>query len=378
MTSLSPSTRSTLAVLVVALATLTVTAWIGPRPGAERADFVPLFELDETGQILREDGTPERVTALSLFDADGGELLFARVRGRWRCLGHHLAPADSNRITALIGELAAARPLDATPRAETGGPVAAGPELERRLAALDLTEGRARRVVLRGPDALKPESGGDVLAELLVGRDGAVRRVSNGVAMDEVLMLARSIDWTFRPPVTLDPNQLPPLVLPFVVPPDWAGFETGLARVFVDRADGSGFELVRVADPELAAGLTAWDVRESAVDPWRRAHPILSTGYTLFLGRVPVVRAVDPRSVPESITARPDVRITLVSAQNELVELLVGPIQLDGSRLVVNTDTQVAFQIAPEPARLLTPSTSQIEVPGASIPWDPYLRGPVR
>lgn len=373
MRSPSHSTRATFAVLLAAIVTVVVTTWIGPTPGASRARFVPLFELDETGQVLREDGTPSRVTALSLFDADGGELLFARVRGRWRCLGHHLAPADSNRIMSLIGELAAARPLDATPRRKLGGR-----DLERRLAALDLVPGAARRIVLRGPDALKPESGGDVLAELMVGRNGAVRRVTGGAAADEVLMLARPIDRVFLPPVTRDANQLPPLVLPFVVPPDWPGFESGLARVFVDRAGGSGFELVRVADPELAVGLTAWEVRDSAVDPWRRAHPILSTGYTLFLGRVPVFRAIDPRSVSESITTRPDVRITLVSVQNELVELLVGPIRLDGSRLVVNTDTQVAFELAPEPARLLTPNTDLLETPGASIPWDPYLRGPIR
>lgn|GEM_PF-5369649 len=337
----------------------------GSADATTEAAFVPLVELDETGRVLRPDGEASQVTALSLFDERGGELLVARVRGRWRLVGHHLAPADANLVRDLIGRLAVARPLDATP----------GSDLDARLEALDLVAGRARRIVLRGPDALKPEANGDVLLDLWIGTGGAVRRAdTGGEPRGEVLLLARDLDDFFRGPVTRSANQLPPLALPFLVPPDWSGFGAGLERVFYDRANGTGFELERRVDPELPTGLTAWALREDPTAAWRDAHPVLSTGYTLFLGRAPVVRAVEPSSVPDAVTARPDVRITLVSADGSLLEVLVGAPRPDGSRLAVNMDTQVAFELAPEPARLLTPPTAWLEEPGATIPWDPYLR----
>lgn len=359
--------RRGLVTSAIALAAVLVLALgrDGDTRGGETARFVPLVELDEAGRVLRPDGTASQVTAVSLVDENGGELLVARVRGRWRLLGHHLAPANPGLVQELIARLAEARALDATP---TNG-------LDARLAGLDLVEGRARRVRLHGPDVLKPETNGDVLAEIWIGSGGAMRRTdASGEAADEVLLLARDLERYFAPPVTRDPNDLPPLALPFVVPPDWPGFASGLERVFVDRADGSGFELERRVDPELPTGLTAWALRDDPLGEWRDAHPVLSTGYTLFVGRVPVVEAIAPESVPTSVTERPDLRITLVSSQNELVELLVGPERADGSRVVVNMWTQVAFELAPEPARLLTPPTSWLEEPGATIPWDPYLR----
>jgi hypothetical protein len=263
-----------------------------------------------------------------------------------------------------VNAIANAEPIVATP-AQGAAPF---------VDAFGLAAGAARRIVLRGPKALDPEAKGDVLVDLWLGRGGAVRRAQDGVPNDELLRLATPFDAWFESPVTLDPNELPPLVLPRVVPPDWTGFTEGLARVFVDRADGSGFEVERVPDDTLPPGISAWNLRESPDEAWRAAHPLLSTGFTLFLGRVAPRRAVDPREVPQLVSERPDVTITLVSAANTVLELRVGPPQLDGSRLVINTDTQAAFEIAPRPAELLTPPTDWLVTPGASIPWDPYLR----
>lgn len=357
-------TLNTLAIAIVGA--LALLAFGGDPPSAAReASFVPLVELDEAGRVLRPGGEASQVTALSLFDARGGELLVARVRGRWRLVGHHLAPADAGLVRALIGELAEARPMVATPSTD----------LDARLEALDLVEGRARRVVLRGPDALKEDANGDVLVDVWIGAGGAVRRAGpDGAPRGEVLLLARDLDRFFSGPQTLTSNQLPPLALPFLVPPDWSGFEAGLERVFYDRANGTGFELERRIDPELPTGLTAWALREDPTADWREAHPVLSTGYTLFLGRAPVVRAVEPSSVPGSLTSRPDVRITLVSAGGELVELLVGAPRPDGSRMVVNMETQVAFELGSDAARLLTPPVAWLEDPSVGIPWDAFLR----
>jgi len=355
---------SRVAVPLLALGAIVVAALVPERERVGEARYERLVALDDSGRVLRNGREPAQVTALSLFDERGGELLFARVRGRWRCLSHHLAPADGERIAALVNAVAGAEPMVATPATD----------LDAWLAAFDLAPGEARRIVLRGPAALAPEANGDVLADLWLGRGGAVRRADAGVPRAEFLRLATPFDAWFEPPTALDRCELPPLVSPRIVPSDWVGFAEGVARVFVDRADGSGFELERVPDPSLPPNISAWNIRDGVDAPWRDAHPLLATGFVLFLGRAAPVRAVDPRSVPALVNERPDVRITAVSTAGTLLELRIGPPLLDGSRLVVNLDTQTAFEVAPRPAELLTPPTDWLVTPGASIPWDPYLR----
>lgn len=353
-----------IAVPLLALVALLVVALLPERTPVGEARYVRLVALDDSGRVLRDGREPAQVTAVSLFDERGGELLFARVRGRWRCLSYHLAPADGERIAALVNTVAGAEPMDTTPARD----------LDAWLAAFDLAPGEARRIVLRGPAALAPDAGGDVLVDLWLGRGGAVRRTDDGVPRAEFLRLATPFDAWFEPPSALDRCELPPLVSPRVVPPDWIGFTEGVERVFLDRADGSGFELERVPDPSLPPNISAWNIREGVDTPWRSAHPLLATGFVLFLGRAAPVRAVDPRSVPTLVNERPDVRITAVSTSGALLELRVGPPSIDGSRLVVNLDTQTAYEVAPRPAELLAPPTDWLVTPGASIPWDPYLR----
>jgi hypothetical protein len=360
----NPSLRAPLALAAVALAVLGAARLFPPPTAVGEARYTDLVALDDAGRVLRTDGSTSQVTALSLFDASGGELLFARVRGRWRCVSYFLAPADGERIAALVNAIASAEPMVATPERDAS----------EFVDAFELDAGAARRVVLRGPKALDPNANGDVLVDVWLGHGGAVRRAEAGVPRDELLRLATPFDAWFAAPVTLDPNELPPLVLPRVVPPDWPGFAEGLARVFVDRADGSGFEVERVPDDTLPPGISAWNLRESPDDAWIAAHPLLATGFTLFLARAAPLRAVDPRDVPALVSERPDVTITLVSSANTVLELRVGPEQIDGRRLVINTDTQTAFELAPRPAELLTPPTDWLITPGASIPWDPYLR----
>ncbi|MEZ5980279.1 MAG: hypothetical protein R3F34_18985 [Planctomycetota bacterium] len=52
---------------------------------------------------------------------------------------------------------------------------------------------------------------------------------------------------------------------------------------------------------------------------------------------------------------------------------VLGEVDAFGVRLVVDLDTQAAYELAPEPSRLVLPSVAMLEKPGAEIPWDPYL-----
>lgn len=350
-------------------------------------EIVPLVDPERTGVIdealgLRafvgaEDGELSQVAALTVerIDGRGGRepYRFARSRGVWRCLTHFGLVADEAQIYALINGVLEARGAVRAVDLDAG---------DSDLDAYGLGPDGSVRITLHGRDILKREDE-DVLFAFEVGRPlargGSFARVDDGSRVIELDRdLAAGLRFTSRPVTGL---ATPPLADLHVIPNAWPGFQSGIDRVFVDRADGTGFELRREVldgppDPMQPGGgaPSKWVIVDAETDEPEDAHPVLAMGFELFLARAEFAAPIDPRTVSESDLTRPDAILTIQPVEGEAVQVRFLREGLTGERVVIDGFSQTAVQVDRQIVDLLLPDIEQLVDPSRGNPWDPYLR----
>ncbi|QDU66636.1 DUF4340 domain-containing protein [Engelhardtia mirabilis] len=324
--------------------------------------------FDERGEVM----VPVAAVTVERTDGRGGResFFYARVSGLWRCTTHLALVADQDAVLGLVQSV-----IDAKGVVRVADLAADDPTL----AEYGLDAGACVRVSLHGVDVLKDEER-DVLFAVDLGRSLArggvfARRIGGDEVLELDRDLAAGLRFTSRPVVGLP---TPPLIDRHVIPNAWPGFRSGIARVFVDRADGSGFELRREAAPGPPGPdgrpTGTWTVVDAETGESAAAHPVLATGFELFLAHATFAAPIDPRSVQPSALERPDATLTIQPVEGEALEVLFLRPKANGARVVVDRFSQTAVEVERAIAELLLPDVRQLTDPSMGIPWDPYLR----
>ena len=315
---------------------------------------------------------PVAAVTVERTDGRGGResFFYARVSGLWRCTTHMGLVADQNAVLGLVQSVIDTKGVVRTSDLAQDDPA---------LADYDLGGAASVRVSLHGVDVLKDEQR-DVLFAVDLGRAlmrGGVfaRRADGSEVLELDRDLASGLRFTSRPVTGL---ATPPLIDPHVIPNTWPGFRVGIERVFVDRADGSGFELRRLTTPGPPGpdgrATVRWTVVDAETGEESDAHPVLATGFELFLAHAEFAAPIDPRSVDPAALQRPDATLTIQPVEGELLEVLFLRPRASGARVVVDRYSQTAVEVDRTIAELLLPSVRQLTDPSLGIPWDPYLR----
>jgi hypothetical protein len=358
--------------LIVAIAVLALLrARMGPmESGARAVSVVPLIDPADSKLFDGALDRPIPVAGLTVTrpGPDGREesYLFARSGGVWRCITHLGLVADRGRIEGL---LAAALETEGLPQ-PAGAADQAGFGLEPRECV---------RIELHGRELMKREDR-DVLFSIDIGRPlgrgGAFARVDGTggtLLIDTDLAAGLRFDPSLTRTLTGIPT--PPLADPHVIPAAWPSLATGIARVEVSHADGTGFVLTRLPDavgPTAGPNVPRYELRDFDALAPVEAHPALTTGYTLFLARAPYLRPRDPAELGQ--VGRVATRVTVTGGDGESLQLGILPADFGRTRTVVNSWSGSALEIDSQVAELLAPDPSNLTDPERGIVWDPYLR----
>jgi hypothetical protein len=333
-----------------------------PRDQARSAEVVALFTPGVTRFVPLAPAEPVPVSALTLTLGRGPSYFYARSKGLWRCLNAGGALCEEAPLLELFERLQRARGLPE------------GPIESLDLQALGLDPGARVRLDLHGSQVLKEGAAKDILASVELGQ---IRPGLGGPARlaDSDLVLGLAEDLMPRLGPGGSRGELPPLVSPRALPAAWPGWAAGIERVFVDPSEGQSFEFVPLPqDPDrpLAAGLDRFLIRH-ADGSELECNPVLSTGFFLFLSRAPREALPGEGDLPPPDRQRPALRLTLLSKDKSLLEVVVlqgfGP----GRRVLLEDLAGTAGLISPEVARLLAPTPQQL-ISGKENPWDSYLR----
>lgn len=339
-----------------------------PREQGRSAEVLALFPPGATRLVPNAAETAEApsgpvpVAALTLTIGRGPSYFYARSQGVWRCLNAGGALCEEAPLLELFDRLQRARGL------------AEGAVESLDLDALGLSPAKRLRLDLHGPKVLKEGAAKDILASVDLGQ---IRPGLGGPARlsDAALVLGLAEDLLPRLQPGGPRGELPPLVSQRALPAPWPGWTAGIERVFVDPTSGPSFEFVALPqDPArpLAQGLERFSIR-SEDGSESEANPVLGTGYFLFLSRAPRVALPAEGELPPAERQRPALRLTLVSKDKSILEVVVlegfGP----GRRALLDDFSGAASLIDPEVARLLAPTPEQL-IRGRENPWDPYLR----
>jgi len=294
-------------------------------------------------------------------EVGGRSFLYARYRGDWRILDFHRAFADGGGLESLVQKLTEAR-----------GFVVSDVPAEAEAYGIGTRE--TVRVSLCGAKVLE-EPDGDVLAAFDVGAtvEGggcfARRRGSKEVW---------SLDVDPSPELTPRTSGLPPLAEARVVPGAWPGWgRGGLVRIFVDHADGSGFELAKSDAPpspeEMAAGGLPWSWNLIVDGEAATASSLPAHGYTLFLQRAPIVALLDPAQKDE-VLGQAATTLTLVAPDVPALALEIGPPSPRGRVAVWNPWAESLAIVEADAVPLLVPRPEDLASDVEENLWDAFLR----
>lgn len=308
-----------------------------------------------------------QIAALRLEFGSGERHLYARVGGMWRCLTAFNAPADAQALQALIGKLS-----EAEGRVQSDDPEQ-GP-------TYGIGTNETVRVSFCGPNVLADPMG-DVLWACDVGRsftggDGSFVRVRGSREI-----WALDVD----PHVEIDARHrphLPPMLDGTIPSAAWASQRGGIERIFVDRRDGTGFELLRnpieVTPGEMRPGVVPYEWILDPGESQQICHLQLATAFVFFSQTAPYEDLLSPAAADElgfdDPSYDPWVTVTLDPVQGDPLRLLVGD-PLPGRGVPVqNPFTGLTYEVSREVADLLQPSAQQLLDPQLGNPWEPYLR----
>lgn len=362
-------------VLVLAAVLAGLIAWdraLIARDAAQRTRAT-----ETVGRVISaEELAALELAAIRLEYGDGRPTqTFVPIEGTWRCLEVFQAPADAAALESLITAVTTAegyvQSADPTRAAEYG------------IGARD-----GVRFSICGQGVLQ-DPAGDVrwacdLGAARAGGDGSFLRPIGSTEVWAVDQTPRAIvAGAARPGV-------PPLVDPTVVGKAWVAAARGIGRVFVDRADGSSFELAtrprEVTEEEMRAGVPPYEwVLDLATDP----EPLpmgRAMAYVFHLQSCEHAGVLDPRRAVELGYGGPDVdRITVFppdpppgaeAAAQPLVLHLLPPLPASegGGVPVVNPAANAMVRLPAETAELLQATRDALRDQGAPNPWDAALK----
>ncbi len=271
--------RSILILLCLAIGLGYADQQLGKRAAAEREARA------RVGRFLGDaEVSTWSVSCFEISNAAGQNFLYLPYFGRWRCRSHNGAPVDTQAIEALYRSL-------------TEGDGIVLEEQPRDVADYGIGDSTGWRVTFHGEAALQPPHS-DPIVSFDIGR------VVEGREAVYVRRTGESRVWLLEsnPRAALDAPTipgLPPLLTPYLIPTDWAGWEQGLARATLEEAGQPRYVLERRVPPPNAGG----DPRERPSSIWvldpglseSLATPLQSTAFTFFLQRVPYLDVLGPR-----------------------------------------------------------------------------------
>lgn len=355
------------------------------RSAADRLDSLQVLPLIVAGESkwFPADGERSPVAVLGLLRGRDTEFSYARSGGLWRCREHFGSIASEARIVGLMESVALANQLVAGDASQLEG---------AQLEDWGLDPANRTRISLHGPDFLSAEDrdelwaidlGSSIPGATATGSAGCYARVvgDNRILELDTDLRALLADAPTAPgsPRRVPRGTVPPLLERRLIPAGWPGTRSGLQRIFVDRADGSGFELNLTEAGQVGPNgeppvpryrLTVHGSGAAPVD----AHPVLSTGYTLFLTQALGFECVDPNTIDLARLDNPQVTITLQARSGPPLELRILRGGLGEAALVVDNFGQAIYRASDEVIQLLNPRPEQLTDPELGIAWDAYLR----
>ncbi|MCE9593500.1 MAG: hypothetical protein K8S98_04840 [Planctomycetes bacterium] len=316
-------------------------------------------------RLLPEERAKELVVAALSIEQPGASArrIVARKAGLWRALDATNAVCDSRVIEPLVQSILEARVLT---RASD----------EADIAAFGLARTPLWRIELCGAKVLA-DPGRDVLLALDVGRSlpphaTLVRRSGETKVLELDFDLARLLDETFaRGPVPFEDARL--------VAGPFPGPGRTIDRVFVDRDDGTGLELVRqLATDASSASEAAWTWQLS-VDGFAKPCPApRAEAFLAFLTSVPTAGALARRSANELGFEKPTVRLTILGSGGDAMVLELVLRRDENEAYGFNRTLDTLARMDPVLAELLAPSAASfLELDRPNL-WDSWLREHLR
>lgn len=327
----------------IACAVLAAAAWWS-RP---RADVAPIERF-----VAKEKLAGRLVAAISIDDARARTSWFyVQSKGIWRSREAHGAPADPERIHALLQSIVES----------SGRPLSVGAD---RAAEYGLREDELLRFRLHGKRALS-DPDGDVVLDVEVGRSDGGR----SFAREHGSSVIHELDRDPRAACAAT-NDLPPMLdtrlLAGTIGPGFAGF----SRVFVDFEGGDGYEVV-AEPPAEPGGEPRWMVdgagaRVPAI-VWRIG------GYTNFLVRESWLGLASAKQAGGLGLDPPRAKVTLAPSSGELLELWVSAPDSSNRCYVWNKRTNVVLVLEGDRSEYLAPPRSWFVDTTIQNPWERWI-----
>jgi hypothetical protein len=311
------------------------------------------------------------IAALQLEAPDGKTFFYAHQQGIWRCLSEHGAIALTPQIQTLLRKIIEARGVVQDQVSE----------YSTNLASFGLSSSQRWRLALCG-SKVRSEQGGDVIFALDLGSripatgGSYVRPVSEGQIW--------TIDADLREELERDPEgKLAPLLDPRLVPVAWPGWQSGLRRIVLDRAEKAPVRLLRRdkerTEAEQHAGLPPWDWIIQEGDSEKTADARQTQLYCQFVLQAPYLGFLPAKQREELGLDKPRNRIRLEAVSGQTLELLLGAQNAKGRTPVLNTFSQSLYEIDGETVSDLLPGTELLLDATKGNPWEERLkRGNVR
>ena len=351
------------ALVLLGLSAALLFAWernLSRRAALER------LERSRVGQLVSpEERASLSLSALRIEERGQPTRTYGRVRGRWRCIEHFLAPADVGALESLVQSLLDAQGFVVTDRIDDA-------------SAYGVTGTSALRVSLCGPKVLE-DPGGDV--QLAFDLGSSVPRDGGSFLRRRGEPEVWAVDADPRAFLQHEPAT-PPLLEPYVVPRDWPGWRAGLTRLRIERAQGSRFVLERrrfeLPPEELRAGRVPWRWILQPGSSERDAARLQSHALSLFVQRIPFEEVLDPRLREQAFGAATTDRLVLEAEGVDALELWFAPLPAtrgddDADHVAWNPETGTLFRVSGAVVDLALPSVELFLADSDANPWHPYL-----
>ncbi|GEM_PF-2310945 len=318
-------------------------------------------------------------------DAGGNTFEYLRSKGLWRCRQAYAAVADGENLIKLVDMLLQAEGLLQS-------------DVPERAADYGLGTERTWVVTLHGPQALS-DPDGDVLLAVELGNSlpaldgGFVRRpagpatatdsataAASAAADDQGSSHVWAIDSDPRALLARDPARawLPPLLNARLVPPGWPAQGARLARVLIERSDGTQYALV-VRDREVSGEN---QLQGQLPYEWVIVHPDGSEAhpspdhiiaFTVYLRLATWANMLDPARAEELVTKRLTARLILEATHGDPLVLYFGNPDANGTAPVVNALTQTLHAVTADVVQMLLPDEAALMDATAPNPWGDML-----
>jgi len=305
------------------------------------------------------------IAALQLEAPDGKTFFYAHQQGVWRCLSMHRAIALTPQIQTVLGKVIKA----------SGVVQSQVSEYSTNLISFGLDSSQRWRLALCG-SKVRSEQGGDVIFALDLGSRIPATGGSYVRPLTEGQIWA--IDEDLTEELEREPgSKLPPLLDPHLVPVVWPGWQSGLRRIVLERAERKPLQLLRRdkarTEAEQQSGMPPWEwiIREGESEKTadvRQAH-----FYSQFLLQAPYAGLLSQKQREELGLDKPQSRIRLEAVSGQTLELLLGTQTAEGRTPVLNTFTQSIYEIDRETVSNLLPEAELLLDANKGNPWEEQL-----